>query len=216
MNFKKSEPAIIWKRVHYQRITSKNTRPWWVDTWARDTVRWYWSADTLFWQLSIDDNIDVQSAFSWAPNLAKKCESKHWYACGADGRSLARSLGHVITKFSGMGRFTCPWCSAGALRSRSSAQNKFIDRDNDSCKTWQLIIELTSRKPAKSSIKELKLNGVSIINAPDLSNAFNDHFSSIEPKLTNEIPLSNGNCISYQEYINGMDKSFALLMTDRF
>ena len=23
--------------------------------------------------------------------------------------------GHVITKFSGMGRFTYPWCSAGAL-----------------------------------------------------------------------------------------------------
>ena len=24
--------------------------------------------------------------------------------------------GHVITKFSGMGRFNYPWCSAGALR----------------------------------------------------------------------------------------------------
>ena len=89
MNFKKSkrEPAIIWKRVNCQRITSKNTRPRWVDTWARDTVRWYWSADTLFWQLSIDDNINVQSAFSWAPKVARKCESKHWYACGADGRA---------------------------------------------------------------------------------------------------------------------------------
>ena len=32
-----------------------------------------------------------------------------------------RSLGHVITKFSGMGRFIYPWCSAGALRARSSA-----------------------------------------------------------------------------------------------
>ena len=30
-----------------------------------------------------------------------------------DGRSV---YGHVITKFSGMGRFTYPWCSAGALR----------------------------------------------------------------------------------------------------
>ena len=45
------------------------------------------------------DNIDVQSAFSWAPKVARKCESKHWYACGADGRSV----GHVITKFSGIG-----------------------------------------------------------------------------------------------------------------
>ena len=64
-----------------------------VDTWARDTARWYWSADTRFWQLSIDDNIDVQSAFSSAPKVARKCESKHWYACGADGRSLGRSVG---------------------------------------------------------------------------------------------------------------------------
>ena len=43
--------------------------------------------DTLFWQLSIDDNIDVQSASSWAPKVARKCESKHWYACGADVRA---------------------------------------------------------------------------------------------------------------------------------
>ena len=63
----------------------------------------------------------MQSAFSWAPKVAGKCESKHWYACGADGRSVARSLGHVITKFSGVGRFIYPWCSAGALRARSSA-----------------------------------------------------------------------------------------------
>ena len=30
-----------------------------------------------------------------------------------DGRAV---YGHVITKFSGMGRFTYPWCSAGGLR----------------------------------------------------------------------------------------------------
>ena len=41
----------------------------------------------------IDDNIDVQSAFSWASKVARKCESKHWYACGADRRSVARSVG---------------------------------------------------------------------------------------------------------------------------
>ena len=48
--------------------------------------------------------IDVQSAFSWVPKVARKCESKRWYACGADGRSGGRSVyGHVITKFSRMG-----------------------------------------------------------------------------------------------------------------
>ena len=42
----------------------------------------------------------MQLVFYWAPKLARKCESKHWFPCGADGRSY----GHVITKFSRMGR----------------------------------------------------------------------------------------------------------------
>ena len=39
-------------------------------------------------------------------------------------RTDGRSVGHVINKFSGMGRFIYPWCSAGALRARISAINK--------------------------------------------------------------------------------------------
>ena len=42
----------------------------------------------------------MQLVFSLAPKLDKKCESKHWLPCGADGRSY----GHVITKFSRMGK----------------------------------------------------------------------------------------------------------------
>ena len=41
-----------------------------------------------------------------APILARKCEIKHWYACGADGRKVGWSVyGHVIAKFSRMDRF---------------------------------------------------------------------------------------------------------------
>ena len=76
----------------------------------------------LFWQLSIDHNIDVQSVFSWAPKQARKCESKHWFPCGANGQSFVQSVyGHVITKFSGMGRFTYPLWSAGARFARERA-----------------------------------------------------------------------------------------------
>ena len=63
MNYKKK---FTWAGDHLQtsnlsgdNFKKKNVRPGWVDTWARDTVRWYWSADTLFWQLSIDHNIDL-------------------------------------------------------------------------------------------------------------------------------------------------------------
>ena len=35
-------------------------KPLCVDTWA--SIMWYWSTHTLFWQLSIDHNMDVQVA----------------------------------------------------------------------------------------------------------------------------------------------------------
>ena len=56
----------------------------------------------------IDQNIDVQSVFPWVPKVVRKCGSKHWFSCGANGRrSVGRSVyGHVITKLCGMGRFT--------------------------------------------------------------------------------------------------------------
>ena len=42
----------------------------------------------------------LRIVFYLAPKLARKCESKHWFPCGVDGRSY----GHVITEFSWMGR----------------------------------------------------------------------------------------------------------------
>ena len=48
-----------------------------------------------------------------APKLARKCEIKHWYACGADGRKDGKVgwsvYGHVIAKFSKMDRFSKLW-----------------------------------------------------------------------------------------------------------
>ena len=55
------EPAVICKVATCQRILSKKHSNWqWVDTWAHDTVRWCRSAETLFWQLSINQNMDAQ------------------------------------------------------------------------------------------------------------------------------------------------------------
>ena len=61
------ESAIIWKLVTCQQITSKNTQTPWVDPWARETVMWYWSADTLFWQLSTHHN-NLATRFSAKEN----------------------------------------------------------------------------------------------------------------------------------------------------
>ncbi len=54
-------------------------------------------------------------------------------------------------------------------------------------KTWGIINELTSRKQSNSHVKEIKLT-------PGLSEAFNTHFASIGPKLTEKIPCDENNC----------------------
>ena len=42
-----------------------------------------------------------------APKLARKCNIKHWYACGADEQKVGWSVyGHVIAEFSRMERFS--------------------------------------------------------------------------------------------------------------
>ena len=115
----------------------------------------------------IDHNIDVQSVFSWAPKVVRKCESKHCFSCGADGWSGGRSVcGHVITKFSGMGRFTLLWGCAHA-RALSSAiivlDNetdthkhlemkecvKYLEVYVDADLSWKHHIEHISRKISK-------------------------------------------------------------------
>ena len=64
----------------------------------------------------------MQYQSSCAPKLARKSEIEHWLPCGADGQAV---YGHVITKFSRMGRFTYPWCSA-ARASRESSAIKYL------------------------------------------------------------------------------------------
>ena len=46
------------------------------------------------------------------------------------------------------------------------------------------IDDLTSRRTNNTTVKELKLNGSIISNSSELSNAFNDHFSTTAPRST--------------------------------
>ena len=88
------EPAIVWKLVTCQRITSKGTRPWWVK--SEPAIR---SGDTCQWIPCFDS---CQLVTTWMCNIRlhsdRKCEIKHCFPCGADRRSSGRSVyGHVIT-----------------------------------------------------------------------------------------------------------------------
>ena len=61
--------------------------------------------------------------------------------------------------------------------------NAFSQSKGNSRKTWQTINELTSRRTNSTTVREFKSNGSIISNSSELSNAFNDHFSTTGPKF---------------------------------
>ena len=92
----------------------------------------------------------MQSLFSWAPKLARKCDSKHWYARGADGRSFVRSFGvrSRDNQLSGMGRFR----ARVELRHYCSFE-VYYRSDVLSCKLTNNIVNLiVTEKPSLESV----------------------------------------------------------------
>ena len=78
----------------------------------------------------------MQLVFSWAPKLARKCESKHWLSCDADGRS------GVITKFSWMGRLP-HFLSHGATPTHALRARVKLLENNDifnDCSLFTLLL----------------------------------------------------------------------------
>ena len=106
------EPAIIWKVSTCQRI-----RPA-IRSGDTGQQKHYFDSCQLIktWMY----NIRLQ-----VPKLARKCEIKHWYACGVDGRKVGWSVyGHVFAEFSRMDRFSKLWGFELSLWSNKiSAQN---------------------------------------------------------------------------------------------
>ena len=76
----------------------------------------------------------------------------------------------------------------------SHYSNAFIQSKGNPRKTWESFNELTSGRVNNTTVKELKLNDVIISNPSEFSNALNDHFSTIGPRLGNENPpIANNN-----------------------
>ena len=110
------------------------------------------------------------------------------------------------------------WADFKRLRNRVNSEIKlakaryykdsFDEYQGDSRRTWKTVNELISRKSNKLSVKELVIDGVSITNSPDLSDAFNEHFSTVGPKLADEIPLLNNQNNNHLEYLSATDKRF--------
>ena len=74
------------------------------------------------------------------------------------------------------------------------------------------------RRQNNQIVKEMKVNDISIRDSSQISNAFNEHFSTTGPRLAREIPLTrdegsiylnnileNWLWIILQIYVNGLD-----------
>ena len=71
---------------------------------------------------------------TWASKLARECEIKHWYACGADGRTVH---GHVNTKFSRLHRIFL----AMGLRARGAQLQMYAFTDGTAHKNDILVYQ---------------------------------------------------------------------------
>ena len=118
-NKTKPEHVIIWKLVTCQQITStlkKYSTSMGQHLSPRYSQVILVGGYPVLTAVTLMCNICAISVFLCSQiKLARKCEIEHWYSCGANRHSVIHSVyGLVITKFSGMVRFTYRWCSAGA------------------------------------------------------------------------------------------------------
>ena len=91
--------------------------------------------------------------------------------------------------------------------------NALKENRGDLCNTWRIINELTYRKSKSTFVNEVILNNSNSIHDPlELSEAFNDHFSNIGPRLANEIHV-NENCPSYVDYLSGAVSTVFVLLS---
>ena len=93
------------------------------------------------------------------------------------------------------------WANYRLLRNRirnkvktteaSYYHDSFIQSEGNAGRTWRTIINLMSRGQNNQIVKEVKVNDISICNSNEISNAFNEYFSTIGPGPAREIPLTS-------------------------
>ena len=88
-------------------------------------------------------------------------------------------------------------------------KNALNTNKGNSRETWRIINELRSKRHKCTSVKEIILNGTSIINSDELSDVFNDHFSNMGPRLASKIP-NNVSSPSYLHYLSHTKRQFVL------
>ncbi|RMX45704.1 hypothetical protein pdam_00019966, partial [Pocillopora damicornis] len=80
-------------------------------------------------------------------------------------------------------------------------RNSFIQSKGSARRTWKTINNHMSRRQNNQIVEDVKVYDISICNSNEISNAFNEHFSTIGPRLAREIPLTSTEESIYLENI---------------
>jgi len=86
--------------------------------------------------------------------------------------------------------------------------NSLIPSEGNSRRTWKTINHLMSRRQNNQLVKEVKIDDISICNSNEISNTFNEHFSSIGPRLAREIPSTLDEVSEVSTYLNNFPENF--------
>ena len=78
-------------------------------------------------------------------------------------------------------------------------QDQLLKNVNNPKKTWDLFNEITGRGNPAGKITEIRSTNKTVTNSKDIANHFNDFFSSIGHKISNQIDNTNISPISYLE-----------------
>ena len=65
-----------------------------------------------------------------------------------------------------------------------------------------------SHRQNNQLVKEVKVDDISICNSNEISNTFNEHFSSIGPRLASEIPSTSDEVSEVFTYLNNFPENF--------
>ena len=89
--------------------------------------------------------------------------------------------------------------------------NYFRNSFGDIKNTWKGVNELMGKNSHTNVISSIKVGECNYTSSRDISNAFNNHFTQIGPKLVNNVPTSNSN---FEQYIITTDNNFSITETN--
>ena len=72
-------------------------------------------------------------------------------------------------------------------------------------KAWKIVNNILGRKQRADDVSEIKINDHSVTSPEEITEKFNDYFTSIGPSLAENI---DNNQFNYNQFVNRVDGSF--------